>query len=1443
MTTTESTPIQPTNSAVAVPPDEDKPASPQRASGLHTLSLPIIAGPLAMIAVDMLAGLAGGSGWFIAMVLFLAAGLSGQALLRAGQPKWGAAALLLLLAAGYVALVIVPAVGGSLGALTALSAVAWLGVLSVAAGTLLGLRAALVASVVGVILLAPSLVLAEWTTDAVSWVDILLIGGSLLVFAYLLYFSLRWTAEAWELARAAREELEQTRLTLQGQVEERTQALALAAAVGRQITRIQSLDMMLTDAVNLIRERFQLYHVQVYLLSPTTQELILHAGTGEAGAELLRRNHRLPVGPGSINGTAAAGREPIVVPYARKNPMFLANPLLPETQSEMAVPIIFEDQVIGTLNLQSSVPGSLGANSLEAFTVLAAQLATAVENARLFTEVSQTREQLARRTRELTREGWSHFVTDQPVMPIIIDAPAVDADANRLRQPIPVHGTAIGYLEVGTAGDSPRARELVAAVAGQLGAHLENLRLMQQAEVALREAQHREEELALINRIVTAIAASTDLQASLQLIVDYLAESTGIQQVGVAILNEERTGLTVVADRSGQLNTDSAVGFVIPRANNPATEMALAERRPVVVPNATENPLTASAHDVLRQRGVKTILILPLVVENEAIGTVGLDVVEEGIELSDDQLRLAETIVYQAASAIHRARLFDQTEEARRDAERLFALSAGLNAAQNADDIVVAIVSSGLGEDATSVSLAAVESDTDGRPRWSTIAASWVDPANAGHGYAPGERFHLPDIDIGRAWATGRSEPVLIEDVMGDERIEGMLRALYESMSIQATVLLPLRVRDSWVGLVEMGWAEPRRFTPHDLRIFRSMATQLAVTLSNQQLVEEVRARSRHLEILSRIEAELSLATTEEEILAALAGGLPWSDPPSLELAYLSTLPDGQLQVELAGRAAGTTPNNHPVPLSALPLSGLWLDKPRELLVIESAWRDSRLDKAMRLQLENEGRRGVVIMPLRRAGQWQGVVTLSWPDSHELTNDELFILRRLHEPLAATVASRRAYLAQQAALARTEAALADQARLSGELRAVSDVSVAAAATLDVDRLLAAAADLTKENFSLYHTHIYLMDDDKKTLSLRAGAGEVGREMVREGRFIPIGERSIVARSARERDVVLVRDTRRSTDFLPHALLPDTRSEMAIPLLIGDRLLGVLDVQSDQVGYFLPEDRQVYKILAAQLAVATQNALYFAEQLEMAEKLREVDRLKTDFLARMSHELRTPLNSIIGFADVLLMGLDGDLTERMIEDLQLIRSGGYHLRDIIGDILDMSKIEAGRLELIYEEFDVRRVASELMATAAPLAEQKGLDLRLEIAEGIEPLMADRTRIRQVLWNIIGNAIKFTDHGGITVSVCQDGNVVQFSVADTGIGINPDNQARIFEYFSQVDAGRRESISGTGLGLSISKSLVEYHGGQIWVESEPGHGSTFRFSIPLQPEGAAHSNGSG
>jgi signal transduction histidine kinase len=256
-------------------------------------------------------------------------------------------------------------------------------------------------------------------------------------------------------------------------------------------------------------------------------------------------------------------------------------------------------------------------------------------------------------------------------------------------------------------------------------------------------------------------------------------------------------------------------------------------------------------------------------------------------------------------------------------------------------------------------------------------------------------------------------------------------------------------------------------------------------------------------------------------------------------------------------------------------------------------------------------------------------------------------------------------------------------------------------------------------------------------------------------------------------------------------------------------------------------------LAAQIAVAVENAQQYSEQVETAVKLRQVDQLKSEFLASMSHELRTPLNSIIGFADVLLEGLDGELNERMEEDVRLIRDSGGHLRELIGEILDMSKIESGKMELRYEEIDVRQMAQDILATAAPLAQEKQIKLQLHIDEAVSLLRADRTRLRQILWNITGNAIKFTEKGSVTLEIRAKEDHTLFAIRDTGIGIKKENLAIVFEQFRQIDGGLNRAVGGTGLGMPITRSLVELHGGDIWVESVYGEGSTFFFTLPYRP----------
>ncbi|HEC33386.1 MAG TPA: response regulator [Chloroflexi bacterium] len=237
-------------------------------------------------------------------------------------------------------------------------------------------------------------------------------------------------------------------------------------------------------------------------------------------------------------------------------------------------------------------------------------------------------------------------------------------------------------------------------------------------------------------------------------------------------------------------------------------------------------------------------------------------------------------------------------------------------------------------------------------------------------------------------------------------------------------------------------------------------------------------------------------------------------------------------------------------------------------------------------------------------------------------------------------------------------------------------------------------------------------------------------------------------------------------------------------------------------------------------------------MRTAERLTEVDRLKSQFLANMSHELRTPLNSIIGFSRVILKGIDGPLTDLQRQDLEAIYNSGQHLLGLINDILDISKIEAGRMELSFEQMDLADIIGGVMSTAIALVKDKPVELQQSVPVDLPHITGDSRRIRQVLLNLVSNAAKFTDQGFIRVEAWADEEFVTVRVSDSGMGIPPEKLPRVFEAFTQVDTSPARKHGGTGLGLTISKSFVELHGGQIWAESEVGKGSTFTFVLPIQ-----------
>jgi PAS domain S-box-containing protein len=319
---------------------------------------------------------------------------------------------------------------------------------------------------------------------------------------------------------------------------------------------------------------------------------------------------------------------------------------------------------------------------------------------------------------------------------------------------------------------------------------------------------------------------------------------------------------------------------------------------------------------------------------------------------------------------------------------------------------------------------------------------------------------------------------------------------------------------------------------------------------------------------------------------------------------------------------------------------------------------------------------------------------------------------------------------------------------------------------------------------------------------------------------------------------------------------------SVPLMIAGRCIGAIGVMDKGSGRkFTDDDINILTIVSRQAAAAAENANLYEElarsaqrleqrvqertdalsrmyqeserksrELEAANlKLREVDRMKSEFLANMSHELRTPLNSIIGFSKLILDGIDGEVNEEQKNDIGIVHTNGLELLRLIDDLLNLAKIEAGRVNLILDEASPGDLVEEAVMSMRAAAGKNGLKLEYTVPEELRPVKLDAGKIRQVLLNLIGNAVKFTEAGRIDVAIEQSPEETVFSVKDTGIGISPEQIEAIFNRFHQAAPGEANS-AGVGLGLTISKRLVEMHKGRVWVKSEPGKGSIFSFSIP-------------
>ncbi len=879
------------------------------------------------------------------------------------------------------------------------------------------------------------------------------------------------------------------------------------------------------------------------------------------------------------------------------------------------------------------------------------------------------------------------------------------------------------------------------------------------------------------------------------------------------------------------------------------------------------------------EENTSTILQAPIEVSGERIGKLLLEA-DAGREWSEGDIELVNAVAQQLAQQVETLRLLDVAQRSRSDSEQaLLRLSRQGGRRQAGESGAVANIPSLLGwaEDGTSLGLEYHSPDLDPEGAPSEQAGPGPDETAV-----EGERQVMAPIRVGDEQVgqlqVSDNQPIGPEDAnlvevvaqrlsqqmenlrlleesrhFRSETEDTIRRLTYQSwqaylataakaslgfaynhnqvLPLKTTETLdgstfPLRVREEVIGRLAVD--SPVVQYEETASLINVIGERLGAHLDNLRLAEQREQALAETEMMYGISARLSTAQSLEDALSSVSE--PARDTGARDSRLFFITLDERGQPEGLTLAAIWYPEDGPqiVPVSAhfllsdYPAYWQILVDPSSPLLISNIQEDTTLQPETRELFIQTSAQAAAVLPLAISGRWVGVIFINWDAPHTFSDRE----SRLY-----------ASLARQAAVVVNNRLLLEQTRKRAqELQTVAQVSIAASTVLNPMELLQSVVDLTKSSFSLYHVQVYMNQERDGFLEVVAGSGDIGRQAADLKTLIPYTATAPVAQAARERRVIIINDTQTVPDYRPNPLLPDVRAEMALPMVVGDRLLGIFNVQSDTPNRFTREDARTYTTLASQIAVALQNAELYAEQTATVERLRELDHLKSAFLANMSHELRTPLNSILGFAEVLLLELDGPLNETMNNDIRLIEKNGKHLLSLINDVLDMAKIEAGKMNLAYEKFMLRELLEETMDITSSLAREKMLYLVIDPeSQDRITLVADRVRIRQVLINVVANAVKFTEKGGITLCAVQfpEEQKLRLEIKDTGIGIPTNKLENIFDSFSQVDTSTTRKAGGTGLGLPISRRLVEMHGGRLWAESQGavGQGSVFVIELPF------------
>ncbi len=632
------------------------------------------------------------------------------------------------------------------------------------------------------------------------------------------------------------------------------------------------------------------------------------------------------------------------------------------------------------------------------------------------------------------------------------------------------------------------------------------------------------------------------------------------------------------------------------------------------------------------------------------------------------------------------------------------------------------------------------------------------------------------------------------------------------------------------VGVVVVAWPDPGDTPARQSELLKTFADQAVIAIENVRLISETKEALDQQTATAEILKVISNSPTDVQ---------PVLDAVALRAAMLCDataaqvfLVDAGMLHSRAGFLANGEPiqmRGEPIPIQVTSMTGravmerTTINCADVLALIETTYPAARANQ-QRLRF-----RATLAVPLTREGGAYGAIFLHREEPRAFRPGQVALVETFARQAAIAIENVRLFNDTKEAL--------EQQTATAEILQVISSSVA-----DTKPVFDAILHSCERLFNGLHMAIMLLGEDG-AIHLAAQHGPApSREGFEQTYPVPLSRESGSGSAILERRVMHYPDVEHGADVPPYvrrnAAPANTKSLILAPLLWEGRGIGTIGVGRSTVGPFSEKDIALLKTFADQAVIAIQNARLFHEIQDKSRQLEVANQHKSEFLANMSHELRTPLNAIIGFSEVLSEEMFGDVNDKQREYLLDIYSSGHHLLSLINDILDLSKIEAGRMELDLSSFNLAMLLDNATTLVRERAMRQGLTLALDVPDSIADWVADARKLKQVVINLLSNAVKFTPAGGrVTLRARMLDHAVEIAVVDTGVGIPADQQALVFEEFRQAGGDHLRKSEGTGLGLSLAKRFVELHGGTIRVESAPGAGSTFAFVLPLRFVGMA------